>query len=164
MAEPAGFEGLQRIDGVRALPPSGEAGGDGSLSEAAAARFAGEKLLADVADFCGSGWSFTTDPSQGYEVYKQADRLFVVGDTLNLKFTPETSPAEIEELLGRHNLQKKRSLGFAANLMTVRQRIKGGEDALALTRRLSNDPRVEFAEPVIVESMGGRGRRGSTEA
>ena len=148
-----------RIPGISAVPPLTESGAP-KVEPGAAQQLKDANLEREAGDFVREGWSFV-EPSQaagpGFGVYKLSDgRIGLVGKTLNVKFSPDTSSEEIEKVLADHNMRKRRQLGMIKNFVMAEldQGIEG--DAFAYSARLTDNPKVEFAEPVVVEKLGHR--------
>lgn len=148
----------QLLDGVVALPPSDTPGkADAAFGKDA---FGTAALAADAASFEQAGWQFLPAGDAGdaaYKVYSGDDgRLAVIGNSFNVKFGAGVSPPEIEALLAENGLRKRRSLGFAKNLVMVEASGDAARDPYALADKLAAHPQVEFAEPVVVENIGKR--------
>lgn len=146
------------IKGVEALPPltSGTMAKDiGPL-----AKQRGARLKADAERFARAGWVFVPQQQTakpGLKVYKMAGgRLALAGRALNLKFKPDTSDTDIETVLRKHHLRKRRQLGLGKKLMTVEIERGDEVDPFAYSAALAKEPGVDFAEAVTVDHIGQR--------
>jgi hypothetical protein len=158
----ADLAGMTRIDGLIAVRPVSR-----DLAGAAAAESAVAGVdAAEVKDFRGAGWDFVpaSRARQGGEhpVYRGSDgRLLIDSGQLSVRFAPNTADGVVENILHEHGLAVGRKLGFGPKLFNVRQQEKGSApvDSVGVARELAAHPEVEYAEPVMIESLGGRGTR-----
>ena len=112
----------------------------------------------DVQALENAGWTFA-EPSpdtadDAFQVLLDSDgRVKLSGKALIVRLRKHMTEAAIREMLAKHGLQIRRSLGFAENTFVVEG--KPGA-ALDSARRLNEDDLVDYAEPVMVEAISGR--------
>lgn len=118
------------------------------------------KARSDADKLARAGWSFVEDCEAAdtcLGVYRRRDgHLALAGKSLNIKFASEASASDIDNLLSKYDMRKRRQLGFAKNLMTVELQSDVDTDLFSLSAQIEHDPCVEFAEPVVLEAIGPR--------
>lgn len=122
--------------------------------------------VAELEAFRNAGWEFIAAASETLgerrRVYRGKDgRLMIDSGQLSVRFVPDTADGVIEGILSEHGLAAGRKLGFAPKLLNVGRK-EGGQassDAIDTARKLAAHPEVEYAEPVMIEHLGGRGAR-----
>jgi hypothetical protein len=153
----ARLDKIQPVSGIRAIAPSAPAQGATleSASELAAQNSLDHK---EALAFEQAGWKFarTEAKTDGSNVVVDDDgRLKIVSDALNVKFDPAVSRSDVESILKEHGLSVRRDLKFSPNLFTV----SGvGGDAVEKAKSLNTLDKVLYAEPVLIEALGQRGR------
>lgn len=157
MASPFDSDSFERITGLVAFPPDRQSGASSqTLSKPLQQRLSETRILSDLAPFIRSGWQFE-EKGSGLPVYRGGNgRIYIGGDTMNVKFSDTASAGDIDALLKRFHLAKRRSLGFATNLMTVTMDGDRHDDPFQLSKAMASDPAIDFAEPVLIEDIGGR--------
>lgn len=153
----ARLDKIQPVSGIRAIAPNGEA--QGLLLESASAVAAQNSLDQDEAlAFEQAGWKFARTESEAGNsnvVVDNDGRLKIVSNALNVKFDPSMSRSDVESILKDYGLSVRRDLKFSPNLFTV---IGAGGDAVEKAKTLNNLEKVLYAEPVLIEAIGQRGR------
>lgn len=153
----ARLENIQPVSGIRAIAPN--IGADGLHLESASA--IAEKNALDHSEalaFEQAGWKFARTASTGGEsnvVVDNDGRLKIVSDALNVKFDASLSRSDVESLLEKYGLTVRRDLKFSPNLFTVSGT---GGGVVEKAKSLNNLDTVVYAEPVLIEAMGQRGR------
>lgn len=150
--------GAQRIAGLFAAPPTQEDSSFEQSSKAAgsASALTAAKVGRDAEGFVRAGWSFSEDCADDscLRVYRLPNgHIGLAGKVLNVKFAAGVSAAEIDNLLAKFDMRKRRALAFAKNLMMVELQKTGDTDPFSVSAQLASDPRVEFAEPVVLEQI-----------
>jgi hypothetical protein len=153
----AKLESIQPVAGIRAIAPNADAKGVQLDSARAIAELSSldEK---ETRAFEDAGWKFVrTDDRAGDSnvVVDNDGRLKVVSNSLNVKFDPSMSRTDIDSVLAQHGLSVRRDLKFSPNLFTVTGS-DGGTVEKAIT--LNSLDKVLYAEPVLIEAIGQRGR------
>lgn len=159
---------VKRIEGLAAVPPSGD------IFEVAVTPV-GEKdprlvslikggARTDLRAFHQAGWHFvvgavTASGGTLRRVYRdRGGRLLIEGRRLTVRFAPDISQGQIEELLRSHDVTVKRRLGFAPNLFEVapaNSAVPRG-DIVELAGCLASHREVLYAEPALIEAISGR--------
>lgn len=159
----------ERLSGLAAIPPGMSADTDTPIGKTVRAQLDSAQVTTDAETFAEAGWTFVPAPTAnvyasddiGLGVFKLSNgHLGLAGKTLNVKFAADASPSEIDGLLEELGLNKRRSMGFSKNLMTVEMSGGTDPDPFRYSKRLSGHPRIDFAEPVVLESIGTRGDGG----
>lgn len=149
----------QLISELVAVPPSATEGSAAGVPDPEV-KFETGQLAEDAEAFRQAGWRFVApDPahSDSLKVYAGVDgRLGVVGNSLNVKFSPQLSSEQIGKVLTDNGLKVRRSMGFAKNLLMVEAPRASDDDPFERAHRLATHPDVEFAEPIVVEKLGSR--------
>jgi hypothetical protein len=153
----ARLEQIQPVSGIRAIAPNAEAEG---LNLESASAVAEQNALDqnEARAFEAAGWKFARTESKAGEsnvVVDNDGRLKIVSDLLNVKFDPSMSRSDVESFLRQYGLSVRRDLKFSPNLFTVRS---SDADVMQKARTLNNLDKVLYAEPVLIEAMGQRGR------
>lgn len=156
----AQLDALKRVEGVCAVPP--DTRGQAARDEAVGLAVSDALVPGEVDEFLNAGWAFVDEAHRTSgnlrHVYRDGDgQLKIDSGSLNVRFVEEVSTEEIAKLLNAHHLSIKRQLKFAPNLFTVGTEAGAdGSDAVDAARRLSSLEAVKYAEPVLIESLGGR--------
>lgn len=95
------------------------------------------------------------DTDQVGRVVRQPDGTVAVAtQRLNVQLSEDLSAAEAQRALADAGLTVRNELRFAPNLFEVDA--QAGEDSLAASVRLHDDPRFVFAEPAFIEHIPAR--------
>ncbi|TMJ00062.1 MAG: hypothetical protein E6G97_20995 [Alphaproteobacteria bacterium] len=148
---------IQPLSGIRAIAPNVTAEG---LQLEPAATIAEQNALdqGEALAFEQAGWKFARTEGKAGDANVVVDndgRLKIVSDTLNVKFDSAMSRSAVESLLNRYGLSVRRDLGFSPNLFIVSGT---GGDTVETAKLLNNLDDVVYAEPVLIEAIGSRGR------
>jgi hypothetical protein len=155
------LDDLKRVEGVSAVPP----GPPGTVENGPGRAPQAVLMLPrdDVDNFTRAGWAFVESTSRVNQtgarpVFKDSDgHLKIDSGNLNVRFAGEASVPEIESLLKDHGLLIRRQLGFAPNLYTVGpSQADAVTDSVEIAKLLTTSQKVEYAEPVLIEALGGR--------
>ena len=148
---------IHPVSGIRAIAPDAEAQGL-HLESASAVAKRNALDQEEARAFEEAGWKFARTESKADDsnvVVDNDGRLKIVSGLLNVKFDPSMSRSDVESLLGKYGLSVRRDLKFSPNLFTVSG---SGGDAMRNARKLNNLDKVLYAEPVLIEAVGQRGR------
>jgi hypothetical protein len=151
--------GLKEMTDVVAIPPT-------KRSTAAATPVASEVSPSELEAFRDAGWEFvpaTADESIGARrVYRGNDgRLVIDGGQVSVRFAPDTTDRVVEQILSTHGLTIGRKHGFGPKLFDVTKSDdrESPINAVDVAKELAGHPEVEYAEPVLIETIPGRGHR-----
>ena len=90
-------------------------------------------------------------------VYRGPSGRLVIGtNLLSVKLSEEIDDKSAQELLGSLGLKVLRGMGFSPNLFEVE--VTDGRDAVEAACEIGNLEAVDYAEPVLIERIEGRGR------
>lgn len=151
----ARLEKIQPVSGIRAIAPNAEAQGAQAPSAVAKERSLDRE---EARAFEEAGWTFAPTQNKGDDsnvVVDNDGRMKVVSGLLNVKFDPSMSRSDVDSILEQFSLSVRRELKFSPNLFTV---TGSGADAMEKARTLNSLDKVLYAEPVLIEAMGRRGR------
>jgi len=150
------LDNIQPISGIHAISPTSQA--EGAHLESAAT-VAQENSLdsREALAFEKAGWKFAKTASATGSpnvVIDNDGRMKVLTNALNVKFDPSLPRSDVESILSRNRLSVRRDLGFSPNLFLV----TGDGDAVEKAKLLNDLDDVVYAEPVLIEALGHRGR------
>ena len=105
-----------------------------------------------------AGWTFLPreeGAGGGAKVFlKSGDRVALGTNRLSVRMSDDLSPPAAEQSLHQMGFQVVDRLKFAPNLFVVAA--PESEDLLEAAARLAKQPKVEFAEPELIEVISGR--------
>lgn len=136
---------------------STSAGDRGMVAPETLKRIAPKADLSQIRALERSGWTLVPREraTDGAKVYlKSGDRVVLGTNRVTALVSPNYSEEEAKSLLERQGLQVVQRLKFAPNLFVAT--IPDDVDPLKEVLRLSSLDGVEFAEPEMIESIGGR--------
>jgi hypothetical protein len=153
----ARLDKIQPVLGIRAIAPNAEAQG---LELESASNLATQNSLdqKEALAFEQAGWKFArAESTAGHSnlVVDNDGRLKIVSNAINVKFAPAVSRSDVESILNDHGLSVRRDLKFSPNLFTVSGT---SGDTVQKAKTLNNLDKVLYAEPVLIEAIGQRGR------
>lgn len=154
----ARLESIQPLSGIQAIAPDSTIKG---LSIQSASDLALHNALdhKEALAFEEAGWKFAktkNDPDSANVVVDTDGRLKIVSDALNVRFEPSIARSDVDSILGIYGLSVRRDLGFAPNLFLVTGKTA---NVVNVAKELNSLDKVVYAEPVLIEALGGRGGR-----
>ena len=149
---------IHNLSGVRAVAPGSQVA---DQDRETAWQLAAETGVdpADAMAFEKAGWTFVRPSLAGetegnYDLVIDVDgHLKVVGHALTVKFDPALSRGVAESILNQYGLSISRQLGFSPNLFVV---IGAQDDIMSKARLLNQQSSIIYAEPMLIEPIGGR--------
>jgi hypothetical protein len=148
---------IQPVSGIRAIAPNADTQGV-QLESASAVAKQNSLDQNEARAFEDAGWKFARTEGEAGDsnvVVDNDGRLKIVSNSLNVKFDPSMSRGDIDSILAQHGLSVRRDLKFSPNLFTVSG---SGGGAVEKARTLNGLDKVLYAEPVLIEALGQRGR------
>lgn len=151
------LDNLRVLDGVRAVEP-GAFVSRGDQAPANAMAVERGLNVSDATALESAGWTFVkssgSGDAAGHDVVVDPDgHLKILSHALNVKFDPSLDSATIDGILSSMGLTIRRKMGFAPNLFLVSART---DNPLSVVKSLNSIDQVLYAEPVLVEAIGGR--------